>query len=222
MTKYASSENTRNLLIEAAGELAAEVGFSNVSTRVISERSGENIGSIHYHFGGKDGLFEEVVKTAIADIKNTPSWNAVKVLDKDNVSPEALSEVIQMIVHKQIRTLFDPNKPHWHSQVIYQLIQFEGVLYDLFAREVLEPDLDAMKKFFRLINPEMADDEILLRTLVLQMPIFAHANYMPTILKLLNTAQYSDEYLQMLENILVQQTQLLLGLPLTENTFTKI
>ncbi len=50
--------------------------------------------------------------------------------------------------------------------------------------------------------------------MLLQMPIFSHANYMPTILKLLNAPTYSDKYLQMLEDLVVQQTQLFLGLPL--------
>ncbi len=216
MKNYATSEHTKNLLINAAGELAAELGFSNVSTRAISERSGENIGSIHYHFGGKDALFEDVVKTAIADIKESSSWNAINEIDSKAISPQILSETIQKIVHQQIRTLFNPDKPRWHSQVIYQLLQFEGELNNIFRREILEPDIDAMRKFFRIITPEMSNDEVLLRSLILHMPIFAHANYMPAILKLLDTPSYSDEYLMMMENLLVHQTQLLLGLPLID------
>ena len=216
MTNYATSEHTKTLLVNAAGELAAELGFSNVSTRAIAERSGENIGSIHYHFGSKDALFEDVVKTAIADIKEYPSWNVINEINGTTASQQILSETVQKIVHQQIRTLFNPDKPLWHSQVIYQLLQFEGELNDIFRREILEPDMDAMRKFFRIIKPEMANDEILLRSLILQMPIFAHANYMPAILKLLDAPSYSDEYLMMMENLLVHQTQLILGLPLTD------
>jgi hypothetical protein len=69
-----------------------------------------------------------------------------------------------------------------------------------------------------MIKPDMPDDETLLRILLLQMPIFAHANYMTAILKILGAASYSDEYLMMLENLLVQQTQLILGLPLTDRS----
>jgi len=216
MTNYATSEHTKTLLVNAAGELAAELGFSNVSTRAIAERSGENIGSIHYHFGGKDALFKEVVKAAIADIKESASWNAVNEINRNPTSPQILSETVRKIVHQQIQTLFNPDKPRWHSQVIYQLLQFEGELNDIFRREILEPDIDAMSKFFRIIKPEMPDDEVLLRSLILQMPIFAHANYMSAILKMLDTPCYSDEYLMMMENILVHQTQLILELPLID------
>lgn len=221
MTKYATSASTKTLLINASGELAAELGFSNVSTRAIAERSGENIGSIHYHFGSKEALFEEVVKMAIADIITAPSWSSVNSINQKDASPKVLAQIVQKIVHQQIRTLFNPDKPRWHSQVIYQLLQFEGGLYDLFIHEVLEPDMKAMRKFFRIIKPEIPDDEVLLRSLILQMPIFAHANYMSAILKLLDAPYYSDQYLIMMENILVHQTQMILGLPLTESIKTK-
>jgi len=218
MNEYEPGKQTKKLLISAAGELASELGFSNVSTRAIAERAGENIGSIHYHFGGKDALFKEVVKTATADILESPLWNVIDELDSKAISPQILSETIRKIVHRQIEILFNPDKPRWHSRVIYQLLQFEGELNDIFMREILDPDMDAMRKFFKMIKPDMPDDETLLRSLLLQMPVFAHANYMTAILKILGAASYSDEYLMMLENLLVQQTQLILGLPLTDRS----
>jgi AcrR family transcriptional regulator len=212
MSEYKKSRKTRELLIETTGELVAGKGFSNVSMRAIAERSGENLGSIHYHFGNKETLFEEVVKTAIVDFKEQPPWRVVTELATD-ASPKELSKTIRKIVHRQIRTLFNPEKPRWHTPVIYQLLQHEGSLFDLFESEVLEPDMAAMRKLFLMIDPSLGADQILLHTLILNMPIFSHANYITTILKLLKTSEYSDEYLQCLEDLLVRQTQLLLGLP---------
>ena len=214
MSGYKKGQETREFIIEITGELAAETGFSNVSMRAVSDRAGENLGSIHYHFGSKDSLFQEVVKTAIADFKENPSWSAAVALEEADATPGKLSQVIREIVHQQIGKLFNPDKPHWHARVIYQLLQREDSLSELFMREVLAPDMAAMRKLFLLINPAMDDDEILLHTLILNMPIFSHANYMTTILKLLKASQYSDDYLRRLENLLVCQTQLLLGLPL--------
>ncbi|MCJ7600062.1 MAG: TetR/AcrR family transcriptional regulator, partial [Desulfobulbaceae bacterium] len=58
MATYETSLKTREALINAAGELAAEVGFASVSTRAIAVLAKENAGSIHYHFGSKEKLFE--------------------------------------------------------------------------------------------------------------------------------------------------------------------
>jgi AcrR family transcriptional regulator len=221
MSKYASSDHTKGLLINAAGELAAELGFSNVSTRAVAERSGENIGSIHYHFGGKDPLFEAVVNEAIQDIRTFSALDVMNNIGEEKMSPENISSVIEAVVHQHICALFDLDKPHWHSQVIYQLLQTEGSLYELFASKVMKPDMVAMQKLFRLIKPEISDDDIVLHTLILNMPIFSHASYMSTILRLLDTSAYSDEYLKKLEDLLVCQTQLLFDLPLTGNKIVK-
>lgn len=213
MKQYSSSEKTKISLINSAGELAAKRGFTNVSTRSIAERSGENIGSIHYHFKGKDGLFEEVVKTAIIDLATPSIWQEAAELTPEDAVPEKLSRVIREMVQKQITLLFRSDKPAWHSQVIYQLLQHEGPLYALFEHEVMKPDMAAMRNFFHVIDPEMDEDVVLLRSVILKMPIFAHAHYMPAILKMLDRDRYPEKYLQAMEDFLVCQTQLVLGLP---------
>ena len=52
---------TRERLVRIGGELFARHGFDGVSVREIVSRAGANLGSITYHFGGKEGLFREVV-----------------------------------------------------------------------------------------------------------------------------------------------------------------
>jgi AcrR family transcriptional regulator len=222
MSEYSKGERTRLALIEATGELAAELGFSNVSTRAVAERSGENIGTIHYHFGGKDGLFRAVVKAAMADCIEAPAWQAAADLEASEATPEKLSAVIRDMVHRHIRMAFGPDKPHWHSQVIYQLLRRDDALYELFRKAVLEPDLAAMRKLFRLVEPDMSDEETFLRMIMLKMPIFSHANYRPAILKSLGVEVYSEGYLQKMEDLLVQQTQLALGLPFDKQVPTPV
>lgn len=51
-----SSEQTRQALVDAALRLFGEKGFDGTSTRDIAALANANIGSIAYHFGGKEGL----------------------------------------------------------------------------------------------------------------------------------------------------------------------
>jgi AcrR family transcriptional regulator len=51
-----SSEQTRQALVYAALRLFGEKGFDGASTRDIAALANANIGSIAYHFGGKEGL----------------------------------------------------------------------------------------------------------------------------------------------------------------------
>ncbi len=51
-----SVEQTRAALIHAALQLFGSKGFDATSTREIAALAKANIGSIAYHFGGKEGL----------------------------------------------------------------------------------------------------------------------------------------------------------------------
>jgi AcrR family transcriptional regulator len=46
----------RDRLVEAAGTLIAEGGVAAATSRAITDRAGENLGSITYYFGSKDDL----------------------------------------------------------------------------------------------------------------------------------------------------------------------
>ena len=54
--RLSGADRTREALIRAALRLFGEQGFDATSTRAIAAEAGANIGSIAYHFGGKEGL----------------------------------------------------------------------------------------------------------------------------------------------------------------------
>ena len=56
MATYSNSMKTQAALIEAAGELFAEKGIGNVTTREIAAKAGTVQNAITYHFGGIEGL----------------------------------------------------------------------------------------------------------------------------------------------------------------------
>ncbi|WP_168442053.1 TetR/AcrR family transcriptional regulator [Pontiella desulfatans] len=199
-------------IIDAAGTLAAAEGFASVSTRKVAEASGENIGSIHYHFGGKDGLFAAVVREAMSWCLHRAYYDAIDAID-ENSTREELAKVVRIIVSSEINDLFRSDRPAWHSQVIYQLLQRDDELYELFRAEVLEPSTAALERFLKAVDPTMDETEVFQRTITMKMPIFAHANYMKVFLKALGVEGYSEDYLSRLEDLLVRQAQLSLGLP---------
>jgi AcrR family transcriptional regulator len=64
------SEQTRSGLVRAALRLFGAQGFDATSTRQIAGEANANIGSIAYHFGGKDGLRMAVADHIVATIQN--------------------------------------------------------------------------------------------------------------------------------------------------------
>lgn len=213
MAGYSSSEQTRQVLINAAGELAAEFGFGNVSTRAIAKAAGENVGSIHYHFGGKDELFKSVVMEATRSMRERPLSEILDELEPVLDTPEGQSRAIRLLAHTKVETLFRDDQPGWYCRVIYQALRKASSMRECLIEKVLTPWLEAENALFERICPGMSREEAMMQALLVATPLYFHADYMEVILMNLGVESYSTEYLQKLEDTIVRQAQLLFGLP---------
>ncbi|MEV0685247.1 TetR/AcrR family transcriptional regulator [Nocardia sp. NPDC050378] len=66
--QWATSERTRNQILDTARDLFSEVGYADTSINDIVVRSGVSVGSIYHHIGGKPDLFEQVARRILADL----------------------------------------------------------------------------------------------------------------------------------------------------------
>ena len=64
-------KDTRDKILKTAASLFARSGFDGVSVRDIAAEAGVNIGSISYHFGGKENLLKEVVGAGLTQARQT-------------------------------------------------------------------------------------------------------------------------------------------------------
>ena len=58
-------ERARTRLLTEASRIFAEKGYAKASTREICVAAGLNVAAIHYHFGGKEGLYRAVLLAPI-------------------------------------------------------------------------------------------------------------------------------------------------------------
>jgi AcrR family transcriptional regulator len=133
---------TRRQILEAAGEIFAELGFGRATVREICQRAGANIAAVNYHFGDKETLYTEVLHDSqqMAFEKYPPLLGVAA-----DAPPE---EKLRAFVRSFLLRLFD-NGP---------ITRFGRIM----SREMVEPTgaLDALLK--ERIRP-MAD---LLRSIV--------------------------------------------------------
>ncbi len=213
MASYSSGQQTRAQLIDAAGELAAQLGFSKVSLRAVAQKAGQNTGCIHYHFKAKQKLFEAVIRAATKDFREKSYSSILTKFDGKLHNPEVQAQAIRAIVHRTISVTFNPDNPWWYCQVLYQTMQAKDHLMELLFEEIIIPDMECLKDFFKQIKPELDDREAFLHTWLMKAPIIFHADNAPNIFTFLEMNHYDQEYLQKMEDLIVLQTRFLLGLP---------
>lgn len=120
----ADGDNTRQQIIEIAGQLFSEKGYDGTTSKQICEECGCNIAAVNYHFGSRDGLYTEllieshrrfITMNAITDINNS-------ALDSYNKLASIIDALIDGIDTEQ-----------WHSRLLVREIMapsefIEGML----------------------------------------------------------------------------------------------
>jgi AcrR family transcriptional regulator len=91
--------NTRGAVIKAAVHLFAEKGFQATSVRDIIVKARVNQAAINYHFKGKDGLYLEVLKTALQKLTEHAGF------DPEKLQSLSREEALRSFVHQQLRPL---------------------------------------------------------------------------------------------------------------------
>jgi len=59
-----SGDDTKRRLLDAAGEVFSKQGFKAATVRTICRMARANVAAVHYHFGGKDGLYTALLSEA--------------------------------------------------------------------------------------------------------------------------------------------------------------
>lgn len=212
MSKYQTSNKTQLALIEAAGALAAEKGLGVVTTRAIAERAGENIGSIHYHFGGRDKLFEAVLRHVARDWIDSPLDACIA--DCDLASRAGQAEALRRTIVRFADLLFDDEKPDWYCRVVYQVLQYPSPLRDLFREIIMDREHEQIDRLLLRIDPTLSEEMLVLHFNLLFSPLIVHSDYRDGLLVRLQQPAYSRDYLQALVDHCVEQALLRYRLPL--------
>lgn len=143
-----SEAGTRERLLEAAGEVFAEVGYVEATIREISKRAGANLAAINYHFGSKERLYAEVLKYADElTMRRHPEFRE----DLRTAEPEVQ---LRFFIEQFLRRILDTGGPGWHEKVM--------------SRELLDPTLALEELAEKNIKPRAVLLQQIVRNLMLQ------------------------------------------------------
>ena len=129
----ASHAETHRQLLEAAGEVFAEVGFRDATVREICRRAGANVAAVNYHFGDKEKLYIEVLR--YAQSKALAKYPPLLGL-ADDAPPE---EKLRAFVKSLLLRIFDKGPNSWHGKLMLREMIEPTAALDSLVEERIRP-----------------------------------------------------------------------------------
>ncbi|WP_277757826.1 TetR/AcrR family transcriptional regulator [Pseudomonas sp. A34-9] len=91
---------TRQHILETAGQLFADLGYANTTSKQVCENSNSNVASVNYHFENKEGLYRAVLLEAHERLL---SIDILFSLSKSPASPEDKLRLIITVLIERVR-----------------------------------------------------------------------------------------------------------------------
>lgn len=104
-------EATRARILQAAGELFAELGHGETSNKAVAAKAEVDLASINYHFGSRNGLYLAVLDEARRRFLDITELQRITL--GTQAAPDKLRELVELVVRKA------GNGPEsWHLRVL--------------------------------------------------------------------------------------------------------
>jgi AcrR family transcriptional regulator len=153
-----NSAETRERLIDAAGEVFAEHGFKGARVRDICARAEANVAAVNYHFRDKEGLYT----TCLARWAQTALEKYPPLLGLAADAPA--EQRLEAFVHSFLLRLLDNSRFAWHGKLMSrEMFEPTGAL-DRMVEEMVRPLAQMLGGILReLLGPVAQDDGDLIR-----------------------------------------------------------
>ncbi|ACS80823.1 CerR family C-terminal domain-containing protein [Maridesulfovibrio salexigens] len=159
-TNKARGEETRQKLIEVGLRLFAMNGFNGVSMRNLASEAEVNLATVGYHFGGKQGLYEAVIREIIRFRDEImPSLSAVQEqTDRFKSGEISKEELVAWFFRSQMLGVLSDPITIWGIMLINREMAAPSEVYPLLDKEFFEPSIESMNIVLQAALPEGASN----------------------------------------------------------------
>lgn len=168
-----SQAETRQRLLEAAGEVFAEKGFRSATTREICTKARANVAAINYHFGDKERLYEAVVRYAHRHAAERYPLGGDS--EPKGASP---SGRLRAFVERLLFRTLSEGRPAWQAKLLAREMIEPTRALDSLVHTDFRPILEALDSICReFLGPDATEREVRLttRSVIGQCVYYRHA-----------------------------------------------
>jgi AcrR family transcriptional regulator len=156
-----SADVTRVALVRAALKLFASKGFEGTSTRQIAAAAKANIGSIAYHFGGKEGLRTAAADYIVEAIENIAgqALGAVEAGVADAETPQEARDRLFAVVERMVGFIVASPEADDIVQFVLRELSRPSPALDRIYDGVFEPTHRRLCRLWERATGEQAESE---------------------------------------------------------------
>jgi TetR/AcrR family transcriptional regulator, regulator of cefoperazone and chloramphenicol sensitivity len=151
-----SDSETKGRLLEVATRLFAERGFAKVTVRDICAKAKANVAAVNYHFGGKTGLYDEVLRSAVRIMQATT--REIEEMGTGKAPDEQLAIYVRVFLQR-VRE----SRNGWIHQLMMHEMQDPTPALDVVVDGVIKPRLAYLASVIaRLLGCKTGDRRVLM------------------------------------------------------------
>lgn len=197
-TEIIPAPETRQRLLDAAGEVFAECGFRQATVREICRRAHANVAAVNYHFRDKEGLYLAVLEYAHLRALEKyplrgPQFDALPAAGR-----------LRAFIRHAIFKLFDDDMTAYRFKLMaWEMIEPTAAL-DTLVANVIRPLEQLLRSIVRELLPGASDEQVRLCGMSIIGQCLHHRHAQPVIQRLFPDQAYSPEYLANLADHITQ------------------
>ncbi|MFD2053941.1 CerR family C-terminal domain-containing protein [Mesorhizobium calcicola] len=153
------AETTRAALVQAALKLFGRQGFHGTSTREIAAEAQANIGSIAYHFGGKEGLRAAAADFIVETIQAVAGEALGNVQAPAPASPEAAQALLFAALERMVGFVVASPQAGEIVQFVLRELSHPTAALDRIYDGVFEPTHRRLCQLWEQATGEPAESE---------------------------------------------------------------
>ena len=172
------ADETRARLVAAAMRRFGLYGYEATSLRAVVAEAGQNISSVKYHFGSKEGLFDACVRAAAARLRAEGPGNIVNAETGAlaDLAPSQARAIVREIIGAALRDALRPDLAD-EMRFLQREIVIAGRGAQIFYEAVLGHHVDFFERLIAIAEPQAAGDARLRAvSLMMQTVLFLSAS----------------------------------------------
>jgi TetR/AcrR family transcriptional regulator, regulator of cefoperazone and chloramphenicol sensitivity len=142
---------TKERLLQEATRLFAERGFQKVTVRDICTAAHANVAAVNYHFGGKPGLYDDVLRAAIRVMQSTT--DEIARAGAGRPPEQQLTQFIHIFLQRVLE-----GRNGWIHRLMMHETQNPTPALDLVVDAVIRPRLAYLGSVIAVMMGRPADD----------------------------------------------------------------